>query len=153
VSNTPWSKTICVSTALRRADRAVGRHYDEALRPSGLTIRQFSLLSLLSRAPDDLTLGEFAEAQVIDRTSLSRALAPLVAAGLVAIEPGADRRTRMLRITDTGRERVEEIRPRWRAAQEQIIDTMGPAWIDGLMTDLADLIEQIRPDTSQELAS
>ena len=83
-----WSRTMCTSTALRRADRALGRIYDDSLRPTGLTTTQYSLLAIIDRAPQPLTLGDLAKAQVMDRTTLSHNLAPLRRVGLVQVDHG-----------------------------------------------------------------
>ncbi len=145
MSDKPWSQTTCAPTALRRADRALNRLYDDALRPTGLNITQYSLLSMLSRAPADVTFGELARAQVLDRTTLSRVLAPLERDGLVEIRPGKDRRTRTVNLTAAGHERIAEARPLWRSAQDQVITEMGVEWVDRLLDDLETLVTTVRP--------
>lgn len=139
-----WTRTICFSTALRRADRVLSRIYDEALRPTGLTTTQYSLLSLLSRAPEPPAMSAFAEAQAMDRTSLTRALAPLKRAGYVTIVPGADRRVKTIVLTESGREIVREARVLWRATQERIAAEQGLERMDHLLNELADLTSNIR---------
>ena len=141
---TPWSTTICAATAVRRADRALSRAYDEALRPAGLATTQFSLLSIISRAPHPLTLGDLAAAQVMDRTTLSHNLAPLVRDGLVRLSPGNDRRTRTVALTPAGEDALAAARPLWRAAQDRIEQVTGDARLQRLLDDLADLVERVR---------
>ena len=139
-----WTRTICTSTALRRADRALGRIYDESLRPAGLTITQYSLLAIIDRAPQPLTLGDLAAAQVMDRTTLSRNLAPLRRDGLVQIASGADRRTKVIALTDAGKSLLETARPLWRATQERLVASTGDDAHRQLLADLADLVAHAR---------
>jgi DNA-binding MarR family transcriptional regulator len=140
----PWPETHCVCTALKRADRAISRAYDDGLRPAGLGVTQYSLLSLISRAPGHLTVGDLARAQVMDRTTLSRALAPLQRDGLVQISTGEDRRTRLVSLSPSGQERLEAARPLWRATQDEIGSLVGDERLDHLMTELADLVSRVR---------
>lgn len=144
VATAPWSTTICASTAIRRADRALGRVYDDALRPAGLATTQYSLLSIISRAPKPLTLGDLAAAQVMDRTTLSHNLAPLVRDGLVRLTPGHDRRTRIVALTPDGEAALDQARPLWRAAQDRVAQATGDDRLQRLLDDLADLIERVR---------
>jgi len=120
-----WTRTRCFSTSVRRADRILTRVYDDALRPAGLATTQYSLLSLIDCAPQNISLGDLAEAQAMDRTTLSRNLAPLVRDGYVAIEPGADRRVKTVQITDEGLAGVRQARPLWKAPQERIANEHG----------------------------
>jgi DNA-binding MarR family transcriptional regulator len=141
---TDWARTSCFSTALRRADRTLSRIYDEALRPTGLTTTQYSLLSLLSRAPQPPTITEFADAQAMDRTSLTRALAPLVRAGYVTMAVGRDRRAKTIHLTEAGQAVVAEARPLWRNAQERIAAGQGLGRMEHLLEELAELTSTIR---------
>ncbi|HYI25228.1 MAG TPA: MarR family transcriptional regulator [Thermomicrobiales bacterium] len=140
----PWPTTICTSTAIRRADRALSRLYDEALRPTGLTTTQYSLLSIIDRAPGPLTLGDLAEAQVMDRTTLSRNVAPLRRDGLVHVASGKDRRTKVISLTGAGASLLESARPRWRTAQERLVAVTGVDAHQHLLDDLARLVERVR---------
>ena len=91
----------CSCGSLRRASRAVTQLYDGVLQPSGLKATQFTLLVAAARlkaAPISL----MAEALVMDRTTLTRNLKPLVKDGLLAVEPGEDRRSRWIRLTPQG---------------------------------------------------
>ena len=139
-----WSRTRCFSTALRRADRTLTRIYDDALRPTGLTTTQYSLLSLVSRAPGPISITALADAQAMDRTSLSRTLAPLERAGYLTIAPGADRRVRTVALTEAGALIVAQARPLWRAAQERIAAEQGLERMDDLLAELAELTDTAR---------
>jgi DNA-binding MarR family transcriptional regulator len=138
-----WRNTECVCTSVRRADRALNRFYDDALRASGLLTTQYALLKFIARAPDELTLRRLAEAQVMDRTTLSRNLDPLVREGYVEIVQGHDKRTRVVWITAAGREAIERATPLWKAAQARIAAEYGPGKVERLLNELAELTSGI----------
>jgi DNA-binding MarR family transcriptional regulator len=107
-------RDACLCLHLQRAARAVGRLFDQAFRPIGLTNGQFSLLMALNR-PQPPTIGDVAAVLAMDRTSLTAALKPLERRGLVdiAIDRG-DRRARRLSLTDAGRAMLTKAVPVWR---------------------------------------
>ncbi len=115
---------LCMCASVRRTGRALTNLYDDILAPSGLRVMQFSLLAHLANV-DETTLTHLAEVRVIDRTTLTRNLTPLERDGLVTVTAGADRRTRVVRITDTGRAAMKRAFPYWREAQRQIIAGLG----------------------------
>ncbi len=115
---------LCMCASVRQTGRALTNLYDEILAPSGLRVMQFSLLAHLANV-DETTLTRLAEVRVIDRTTLTRNLTPLERDGLVTVTAGADRRTRVVRITDTGRAAMKRAFPYWREAQRQIIAGLG----------------------------
>lgn len=112
-------RETCLALHLQRAARAVNRSYDEALRPTGLTINQFSLLvGLLRQEPP--SLGQLAREMVMDRTTVTANLKPLESKGLVkSLGDPDDRRSRLLLLTESGRALLEQAEPLWRAAQKR----------------------------------
>ena len=78
------SVTDCTCFNLRKAARAVTQYYDDALRPSGLRVTQFSLLSVIKQF-GTVNIGTLADEAVMDRTTLTRNLKLLEQEGLVTI--------------------------------------------------------------------
>ena len=72
----------CLCMHLQRAARAMARHFDDALRPHGLTSGQFSLLMSLNR-PDAPSIGSVAQLLAMDRTTLTANIKPLERRGLM----------------------------------------------------------------------
>jgi DNA-binding MarR family transcriptional regulator len=70
----------CACANLRRAARVTTRLYDAALRPSGLSVAQFTLLQALNTAPG-MSQKQLAGLLEIDSTTLTRTLQPLRRAG------------------------------------------------------------------------
>lgn len=112
---TLYVRDHCLCLATQRAARALGRRFDEALRPLDLTNGQFSLLMSLNR-PEPPTIGAVAELLAMDRTTLTAALKPLERRGLVVlgVDP-ADRRSRRLTLTDKGLALLGQAVPVWEA--------------------------------------
>jgi DNA-binding MarR family transcriptional regulator len=74
---------------------------------------------------------------VVDRTTLTRNVAPLERAGLIETAPSGDRRERLLRVTGKGLAALEEATPLWERAQESMVEGLGaPRW-KGLIADLS----------------
>lgn len=126
---------LCMCASVRQASRALTNLYDDILAPSGLRVMQFSLLAHLASV-DEATLTRLAEVRAIDRTTLTRNLTPLERDGLVAVIAGADRRTRIVRITIAGRAAMRRAFPYWREAQQQIITGLGSERFDALLGEM-----------------
>src|SRR4051812_3970255 len=116
----PFATTLhvrdtCFCLHVQRSARAVGRRYDQALRPVGLTNGQFSLLMALNR-PEPARLGPVAALLAMDRTTLTAALKPLERKGLVAVTTDPqDKRGRLLTLTPAGSALLAEALPIWTA--------------------------------------
>lgn len=110
----------CYCLAVRKASRRMIRIYDAELADHGLTIVQFALLAWIASlgAP---TVQKLADSAAMDQSAMSRGLGPLERNGLV--ESGADeadRRKRVVRLTDEGRRRLTAASSAWKAAQTRI---------------------------------
>src|SRR2546427_12967726 len=84
----------CACASLRRASRAVTQLYEQALRPSGIRITQFTLLQFLALAGRPITQGTLGQLLALDSTTLSRTLKPLESAGWIRSTAGPDGRER-----------------------------------------------------------
>jgi DNA-binding MarR family transcriptional regulator len=115
----------CACKRVRRTARAVTQLYDETLRPSGLRVTQFTLLVGVALS-EPVPITRLADALGLDRTTLARDLKSLTERGLVEITAGADRRMRLVRLTDQGREAIGRAYPLWRQAQARILEGSGP---------------------------
>ena len=134
--------TRCACFNLRKASRAVTQLYDEALRPSGLRVTQFSLLTML-RLTGRLPMTRLADEAVMDRTTLSRNLEVLARDGLVWVEPGADARVREVELTRAGIAKLEEAFPRWEEAQRTIRQRLGPRRMTRMLEDLSSAVSAV----------
>lgn len=141
--------TPCLCAALRQASRTVTRIYDAELRGTGLRVTQFTLLSLLGRS-GEVRKGDLGEMAALDETTLTRSLRPLEKSGWVAIRAGADRREKLLAITEAGIATVERARPAWSKAQERMRRTLPDGTWDSLFATLPDVTKAASEMTSGE---
>lgn len=144
-SSTPFSEAgkTCVLYNLHRAVRAAAQVYDAEFRALGLRSTQVFLLNAIAiRQP--VTLGQLAEATVLDRTTLSRNLKPLCNAGLIQVKPGRDRRVREISLTAEGRKRLHQAFPLWQRSQEVMAGHLGAPAIANLLTHLKGIVKIAR---------
>lgn len=126
----------CTFLNLRKATRAVNRFYDGVLAPSRLRATQMSVLVNIGIL-EDATISDLAERLIMDRTTLTRNLRPLIRQGLVKLRPGADRRTRIAVLTPKGRAAVDVAIPFWEQAQTRVVSGLGQDRWQHLVQDLA----------------
>ncbi len=110
----------CLGMALRQASRAMTQRYDSAFSVAGIRSTQFSLLVALGQAPS-VPLSRLAEALVMDRTTLTRNLAPLVRRGLAAESGAKDKRVRSYTLTARGQQLLARALPEWKSAHARIL--------------------------------
>jgi DNA-binding MarR family transcriptional regulator len=121
----PYETTLlvrdcCLCLHVQRAARALARRFDEVLRPFELTNGQFSLLMSLNR-PELPSMGPVASLLAMDRTTLTAALKPLERRGLVEVlRDQSDRRSRLLKLTDHGRNLLARALPIWKRTHDEV---------------------------------
>jgi DNA-binding MarR family transcriptional regulator len=130
---------ICNCLALRQAARHATQLYDRHLAAEGLRTSQYSILAKLLRLGPQ-SIGTLADMMVMDRTTTTRAVRPLARDGLVAIAPGKDERTRMVRLTPAGEKRAKAAAAAWRAAQKAFEAGYGGVEAEKLRKDLARVV-------------
>src|SRR5271165_519320 len=115
----------CTCLAVRQAARHISQFYDQHLAAAGLRTTQYSILGKLRRL-GPMTINALADELVMDRTTLGRNILPLEREGLISIAPGrTDRRSKDLRLTDAGVERLRAAREGWREAQSRFAAAFG----------------------------
>lgn len=129
----------CLCLHLQRAARAIGRRFDEALKPVGLTNGQFSLLVSLNR-PEPPRISDVARLLAMDRTTLTANLKLMERRGLLVVAPDKDdRRARRLVLTEAGRDALAQAVPIWRDVHDAV-DTLVPDRdVEALKSDLMSL--------------
>ena len=129
-------RDTCLCLHLQRAARAVGRRFDTALRPLGLTNGQFSLLMSLNR-PGPASIGGVSALLAMDRTTLTANLKPLRRRGLLEVTvDGADKRGRRLQLTSAGQALLAAALPVWEETHAAIERHLARSDPDVLRGDL-----------------
>lgn len=129
----------CACFNLRKATRAVTQIYDAALQELGLRATQLSIL-VAAQSQDKVSISEAADSMVMDRTTLTRNLKPLVNRGLIAITQGKDRRTKAIVITEEGGNVLSLALPLWKKAQKQVVERFGKKKFEAFLMDLSEFI-------------
>ncbi|MGI9378926.1 MAG: MarR family winged helix-turn-helix transcriptional regulator [Methyloligellaceae bacterium] len=134
----------CTCFNLRKAARVVTQVYDEALKPAGLRATQFSLLAMIS-GMGPITITQLSKQMVMDRTTLTRNLKPLISLDYVRMAVGEDRRQRSVELTPEGHNCLEKATSLWADVQKDVAASLGSKKWNDLMKSLGDAI-----DTAQD---
>lgn len=128
----------CMGMHIRRASRIMTQVYDAALRPVGLVLNQFTLLVAIHLL-ESTSITSLAQGLFADQTTLTRNLKVLEKRGLVAIEPGKDRRVKLVSLTDSGQDILAQALPRWKEAQVEVMQQLGEHNWQTLLSLLSDV--------------
>ncbi|NBN63664.1 MarR family winged helix-turn-helix transcriptional regulator [Pannonibacter tanglangensis] len=126
-ATTPDAETmarLCLGLAVRRTSNLVTRHYNAHLAETGLEVTQFSLLAGIASGKP-ASLGDLAGLLSIDRSTLTRNLRPLQAAGLIDLHAAQGRR-QLPTLTEKGETVLRAASSAWLRAQTALVDTLGP---------------------------
>ncbi len=114
----------CINFNLRKAARAVTAIYDRNLASTGITSTQFSVLIALAYYPKH-SMSALAQFLVMDRTTLTKNMKPLLRDKLIELTAGEDKRQRLLQLTKKGRTVLDKAFPLWTEAQQQVSEVLG----------------------------
>ncbi len=134
----------CTHFKLRRLVRRVTQHYDHELAKSGLRTTQYSLLTHVARL-GPIRPVDLAQAMTMDASTLTRNLKPLVAAGWLQLDAGADARSRLVTIAAAGRAKRAEAERHWKAAQQHLNQRLGIERIAALHALVDEALQRLSP--------
>jgi len=90
----------------------------------------------------EISQGKLGKLLALDSTSLTRMLSLLRKRGWIQEKEGDDRRFRMIRLTATGRAKLQQAIPQWKKAQDRLRAALGEqtmGQLTSLMTQVAAL--------------
>ncbi len=123
-------RSPCVCNTLRMVSRAVTQLYDDVLRPSGLRVTQFSILTIIAHR-GEANLKQLEATLAVDQTTLTRSLNLLERDRVIERVPHPDGRIKAMRLTSKGRRALETARPLWARVQDTVLRELGTtAWAD-----------------------
>ncbi len=125
-----------ISHLLHKAEQISAYHCKKALKGTGLTFRQFSILSALTEEKgthqSDLSITT-----AIDRSTVAEMLVRLENRKYIKRwQAPSDRRVKFAYLTRTGRELLEEARPALRVTQSALLDGFAPNRQSDFVRDL-----------------
>lgn len=132
--------TVCHCLKMRRSAENVIHFYDSILSPTGLTVRQYSLLNQISQH-EQCSVRELAELTELDRSTLARSLKPLLGAGLIDDTKEIGARNSKLVLTKSGTEACDQAGELWVTAQKQFEEKLGSETVEVLEKILVELQE------------
>jgi DNA-binding MarR family transcriptional regulator len=135
--------TTCTCFHLRKASRVVTQIFDEVLQPSGVLVNQLTMLIAISLA-GSISITRLAQELVMDRTTLTRNLKPLLRQGLIEVKPGEDQRRRVVSLTETGEVALVKALPLWEVAQTRVIEQLGSDKWSLLLSGLSETVALLR---------
>jgi DNA-binding MarR family transcriptional regulator len=89
--------------------------------------------------------GDLAASMTMDASTLTRNLKPMLAAGWLQMSAGDDGRSRLVHITDAGRDKRAEAQRHWKAAQEGLNQLLGVERVRALHALVDDSLELLDP--------
>ena len=113
-----------MNLSYRKASRVISQIYDRELTEVGLKCSQFSIIRAVGEMRQT-TNTELQELLVLEQTTLSRGLKPLIRDGYIKIEPGLDRREKLLSLTAQGKLLYRKADKKWQQAQDAVISKLG----------------------------
>ncbi|MEH6593437.1 MAG: MarR family transcriptional regulator [Halioglobus sp.] len=133
---------ICLAHTLRRADRVVTQLYNEYLAPLDIRATQFSVLKAL-HVTGSTTASQIQEILVMEQTTVSRALKPLIRDGYILVSEGANKREKALSLTLEGEALYQQALGPWKEAQKKLRKLIGKDQ-DQLLIELSQKIVEIK---------
>jgi DNA-binding MarR family transcriptional regulator len=135
--------SVCNCLNLRRASQAITQVYDEFLKPSGLSVNQFSLLKHI-KVLEPVSVSDLALAIRLDRTTLVRNLRSLEEQGFIEDIAATGTRSRQLKLTERGLKLTLEAEAVWSEAQSSLENYLGKEEV-ATLTELLSKIEALVP--------
>lgn len=139
-ANQPLGVDACNCNAMRKASRQITRFYDAHLEPTGLRITQFLTLAVLAEV-GSAAINVLAERLDVERTAMGKMVGFLERDGLISMRPSpTDGRSRLIELTEKGRQLHVEASPLWREAQRQFEQLNGANNVTALRRGLQRMV-------------
>jgi DNA-binding MarR family transcriptional regulator len=113
----------------------LGRYYDSDISPAGVNITQLAVLRCIVRRRGE-PLVRVAEEMEMDRTSLYRAIAPMIREGWLVSADASHARFRTAKITPKGRQLLTNANKRWEGVQQNVVGRFGQEKYKTLLAEL-----------------
>ena len=145
VAKAPAATSPCTCLKVRSLARRVTQLYDDTLAASGLRITQYGLIGHARRPRGGTppTVSELAALLHADRTTLTRNLRPLIAAGLLRLDAGEDARSKAGVVTAAGEAAYRDARELWKRAQARVRSIGGADEVAHLESSIDRLLRRL----------
>ncbi len=133
----------CACFNFRKATRSVTQLFDQILAPTGLRSTQLVIL-ISSELLGPSSIARLARELVMDRSTLTRNLKPLLAMGMLQLSRAGSGKQKSVQLTPLGRAALAKATPYWEQAQSHLVSQLGIDRWERTMNDLADIVEATR---------
>ena len=138
-----------IGYSIRRAQLAVFRDIYRAFGDAAITTAQFSILAVAANNPG-VNQSDLALALGVERPRIVPLLDSLEKRGLaVRVSSASDGRHRQIHLTAQGERLLADLKQRFAAHQQRVIDALGANEARDFLRNLQLLTTHIKPDESQ----
>jgi len=130
---------------MRKASRVITQFYEDRFAEVGLKVGQFSILRV-THFREETNSKELQKLLVIDQTTLSRNLKPLIRDGLLTLSSDkSDLRIKSIRLSKKGQALYEHALPIWEETQRAVKEQLGEKHAMQLLTNSDALVKALKP--------
>jgi DNA-binding MarR family transcriptional regulator len=133
----------CACFNFRKASRSVTQLFDQILAPTGLRSTQLVIL-ITGQLLGPSSIARLARELVMDRSTLTRNLKPVMNMGLMRFTPGTGGKQKSVEITIDGQAALIKSAPLWERAQSHLVGRFGPDAWNRIMGDLGAIVDATR---------
>jgi DNA-binding MarR family transcriptional regulator len=133
----------CACFNFRKASRSVTQLFDQILAPMGLRSTQLVIL-VTCEALGPCGLVRLARELVMDRSTVTRNLRPLISQGFLQVTGKSGRAGKSVALTKSGRQALVSAAPYWQEAQRWLLQGLGQDRWDRVMADLTSVVDATR---------
>ena len=133
----------CACFNFRKTSRSVTQFFDQALAPTGLRSTQLVIL-MTGELLGPSSIARLARELVMDRSTLTRNLKPLLGMGLLELSEAGSGKHKSVVVTPQGRGAIVKAAPYWERAQGQLVSRFGTDEWERVMNDLGNIVEATR---------
>src|SRR5262249_33143899 len=116
---------------------------DQILAPTGVRSTQLVIL-ITSQLLGPSSIARLARELVMDRSTLTRNLKPLLAMGLLRLSAGGNGNHKWVEMTEAGRNALVKAGPYWDQAQTHLMSRFGSDNWNRIMGDLNGIVDATR---------
>lgn len=133
----------CACFNFRKASRSVTQLFDQILAPTGLRSTQLVIL-ISSQLLGPSSIARLARELVMDRSTLTRNLKPLLSMGLLQLSKANGGKHKSVELTEEGRYALVKAAPYWEQAQHHLLGRIGDDRWNRVMIDLSSIVDASR---------
>ena len=136
-------RRTCACSNFRKAARSVTQLFDQILAPAGLRSTQLVIL-ITCQLLGPSSIARLARELVMDRSTLTRNLKPLLALGLLKFSKSDAGKHKSVELTAEGRAALYRALPYWQQAQTHLVSQFGDERWNQITADLAAVVDATR---------